>query len=204
MFASLKVTVGRHESSLSADDFLKKATAAHDTGDLDGAITLLRQAYTEIARGPVSYSVETFLRLPLYLQRAGRDAEAWHEFNLLLTRGFPNQLNHPDVIPMEHSRIYDKMRLCLQRRKQFDRAVRFGVLSFISWAIGLDRQQRGEELEDYVDVENIEANISPLLMKAKKQHLKDEVVSLVIAETKHLRRVDLDGLGNHVDAIVLG
>jgi hypothetical protein len=204
MFASLKIMVGRHESSVSADELLKKATTAHDAGDLDGAINLLQQAYSEIARGPVSYSVETFLRLPLYLQQARREAEAWHEFNLLLTRGFPNQLNHPDVIPMEHSRIYDKMRLCLQRQRQFDRAVRFGVLSFISWAMGLDRQQRGEELDGYIDVENIEANVLPLLVKAKKPQLKDEVVSLVVAETKHLRSVDLEVLGNHVDVVVHG
>ena len=93
--------------------------------------------------------------------------------------------------------------LFLHRQKQFDRAVRFGVLSFISWAIGLDRQQRGEELDGYIDVENIEANVLPLLVKAKKSHLKQEIVSLVVAETKHLRRLDLDNLGNRVDAIVL-
>ncbi|HKP37685.1 MAG TPA: hypothetical protein VJT71_12585 [Pyrinomonadaceae bacterium] len=203
MFSSLKVIVGRHESSVSANELLKNATAANSADDFDGAINLLRQAYSEIARGPVSYSVDTFLRLPLYLQQAGRDEEAWHEFNLLLTRGFPNQLNHADVIPMEHSRIYDKMRLCLQREKQFDRAVRFGVLSFVSWAIGLDRQRRGKELAGYIDVENIEDNIRPLLVKAKKPHLKEELISLVIAETKHLRHVNLIDLGNSVDAVVM-
>lgn len=203
MFTSFKLILGRHESSVSASDLLKKATAAHDAGDLDVAINLLRQAYSEMARGPVSYSVETFLRLPLYLQQARRDAEAWQEFNLLLTRGYPNQLDRPDASPMEQSCIYDKMRLCLQRQKHFDRAVRFGVLSLISWAIGLDRQQRREELDGYIDGENIEANILPLLVKAKKPHLKAEVVSLVVTETTHLRRVDLDFLGNRVDAVVL-
>ena len=94
------------------------------------------------------------------------------------------------------------MRLCLQRQKQFGQAVRFGVLSFVSWAIGLDRQRRGKELNGYIDVENIEDNIRPLLVKARKPHLKDELI-VVLAETKHLRRVDLNDLGSRVDAVVL-
>src|SRR2546421_106993 len=73
----------------------------------------------------------------------------------------------------------------------------------ISWAIGLYRRQRGEELDGYIDVENIEATISPLLVKGKKPHLKQEIVSLVVAESKHLRRIDLDNLGNRVDAVML-
>jgi hypothetical protein len=178
------------------------ATQKRDDGDIKSAIELLRKAYTEIASGPISYPVSTFLRLPLYLQQAGRTDEAWREFHLLLTHGFPNQLQHPDVIPMEHSEIFDKMRLFLQRERKFDLAVRFGVLSYMSWAVGLHRQRRKAELRDYIARKNIEDNVVALLKKAKKLPLKDELVILMLGEAKQLPNVDLESLGKGIDAIL--
>jgi hypothetical protein len=124
----------------SADELLKVATQKRDAGDINAAIELLRRAYSEIASSHVSYPVSTFLRLPLYLQEAGCAGEAWKEFESLLTHAYPNQLRNSEVLPMEHSQIYDKMRLFLQREKRFDLAVRFGILSYMSWAVGcIDR-----------------------------------------------------------------
>ena len=118
--------------NFSASDLLKMATEKRNAGDINAAIELLRKAYVEIGNDSIVYSVSTFLRLPLYLQQAGHTDEAWREFNLLLTRGFPKQVTNPALLPMEHCQIYDKMRLFLQREKKFDLAVRFGVLSYIS------------------------------------------------------------------------
>ena len=82
-----------------------------------------------------------------------------------------------------------------QREGKFDLAVRFGICSYISWAFGLHRQRRKAELRDYIARENIEHNVAPLLKKAKKLHLTDELVNLVAAEAKQLFSVDLDSLG---------
>lgn len=205
MFKSLIQVFGSRAirpDSISADELLRIATQKRDDGDIDSAIDLLRTAYAQIASGRISYPVSTFLRLPLYLQQAGRTDEAWREFHLLLTHGFPNQLQHPDVVPMEHCEIYDKVRLFLQRERKFDLAVRFGVLSYISWGVGLHRQRRKAELRDYVARENIENNAVALLKKAKKLRLKDELVTIILDEAKQLPNVDLESLGERIDAIL--
>jgi hypothetical protein len=189
--------------TFSASDLLKMATEKRDADDLNAAVGLLREAYTAIGNDYVSYPVSTFLRLPLYLQQAGRNDEAWREFNLLLTRGFPNQIKNLELLPMENSQIYDKMRLFLQREKKFDLAVRFGLWSYISWAVGLYRQKRKAELEDYIDRENIEENVVALLKKAKKLNFKDELVDVVEAEAKILLNVDIAELGRKIDEIIL-
>src|SRR5258708_2090283 len=114
---SVKVSVSTQDGLMPGSELLKQATRERDEGNLDAAVETLRRAYGEIAQSYVAYSVDTFLRLPLYLQKAGRNDEAWREFNLLLTRGFPNQIQNLELLPMEHSQIFDKMRLFLQREK---------------------------------------------------------------------------------------
>ncbi|MGI8545112.1 MAG: hypothetical protein ACR2MD_16765, partial [Aridibacter sp.] len=168
----------------SAKDLLKMATEKKESGNVDEAIELLRKAYTAIGNDHIVYSVSTFLRLPLYLQKAGRNDEAWREFNLLLTRGYPNQIQNVELLPMEHSQIYDKMRLFLQRENKYDLAIRFGISSFISWAVGLHRQKRKSELKEYIERENIEVTVIALLRKAKKLKLKDKLTEVVESETK--------------------
>jgi hypothetical protein len=134
--------------------------------------------------------------------QAGRSDEAWREFNLLLTIGFPNQLWQPEFLPMERCEVYDKMRLFLQREKKFDLAVRFRIWSCISWAVGLHRQKRNAELKYYISRGNIEANVITLLKKAKKLDLKNELVDIVIGETKQLPNVDFAALGRRIDTII--
>jgi hypothetical protein len=186
----------------SADELLKIATQKRDAEDINAAIELLRTAYSKIALTSVSYPVNTFLRLPLYLQEAGRTDEAWKEFESLLTHGFPNQLSNPRVLPMEHSQIYNKMRLFLQREREFERAVSFGILSYVSWAVGLHRQKRRSELKGYIERENIDVNLAPLLKKAKKLELKDGLVDVVAAEIKWLPEIDLASLSDRIDSIL--
>ena len=65
------------------DRLLKEATEKKKSGDMDGAIECLRKAYKEIAKTSVNYTVKAYLRLPLYLQYAKRNDEAWSEFHKL-------------------------------------------------------------------------------------------------------------------------
>jgi len=181
------------------DILLKEATSKKKSGDLDNAIKLLREAYREISNGSIIYSVDTFLRLPLYLQEAKRNDEAWREFNLLLTEGYPNQMNDPELIPMDHSIIYDKMRLFLQREGKTELAIRFGVFSFLSWAIGLFRQKRKDELETYTSRENIEETVRKLLKKAKKENLVEQVITIVEEQISHLPHIDFEGLAKSLE-----
>jgi hypothetical protein len=186
----------------SADELLRRATQMRDAGDINAAIELMRRAYSKIASSHVSYPVSTFLRLPLYLQDSGRSDEAWKEFKSLLNHGFPNQLSTPQFLPMDHSQIYDKMRLFLQREREFERAVSFGILSYMSWAVGLYRQKRRSELKGYIKRENIDVNLAPLLKKARRLEVKDELVDVIAAEINRLPEIDLESLKERIDSIL--
>jgi hypothetical protein len=184
------------------DTLLKEATAKKNAEDLENAIKLLREAYQEISKGSVIYPVDTFLRLPLYLQESKRNDEAWREFNILLTKGYPNQMNNRELIPMDHSIIYDKMRLFLQRERKSDLAVRFGIFSYLSWAIGLYRQKRNDELKTYTSRERFEDTIRKLLKKAKKEYLIEKVSTIVEEQIKHLPNIDYGELAKRIDEVV--
>jgi len=185
------------------DILLKEATSKKKDRDFDNAIKLLKLAYNEISKGPMIYPVDTFLRLPLYLQAAKRNDEAWREFNLLLTKGYPNQMSDLKLIPMDQSIIYDKMRLFLQREGKPKLAVRFGIFSFLSWAIGLLRQKRKDELEEYTSRETIEETVTKLLKKAKKENLTGQVITIVEEQISRLPNIDFAELGERIHKIII-
>lgn len=68
-------------SDPDTDVLLREATAHADAKRWDDAICALQQAAQRMARSPVDYPVETWLRLPLYLQRAGRFVESMSAFD---------------------------------------------------------------------------------------------------------------------------
>lgn len=164
---------------------LKKATSAKKSGNLDEAISLLRKAYKAISKNDLDYGVKTFLRLPLLLQEAGRLEEAWDEFHRLLTTGYPNQSKDPQLVPMNHSEIYDKLRLFLQREERNDEAIKYGIFSHLSWASGLYLQKRRDEFKDFIAAETIDDIVMKLLKKAKKANLSEKVSNLVKHEIKN-------------------
>jgi hypothetical protein len=170
-------------------DLLKNATAKKSSGDIDGAIVSLKKAYDGIKDTDICYPVETFLRLPLYLQAAKRNDEAWREFNNLIAFGFPNQMNDPEIKPFEESTIYDKMRLFLQREGKNELAILFGIYSYLKAAIALHRQKRNSELANHK--EEVEENLKTLLKKAKREHLIKQYSDIVKKELKQIDQIDL-------------
>ena len=157
---------------------LKQATAKKKSGDLDAAILLLREAYVEIAQTGAIEKPATFLRLPMYLQEAGRRDEAWGEFNAMLAGHYPLDMRDPAFAPLWQSQIYDKMRLFLQREKKNDKAVSFGILSYLAYGKWLAyqaateefpelREARKDEFGEHTSTQRIEQAMSPLLKKAR-------------------------------------
>ena len=121
----------RTEEEERIRELLKEATALKDA-DPDGVIDILRDAYALIASTNTAHTLETFLRLPLYLQKVGRSDEAWKEFNDLLDDGYPNMPSDEASWSGMRSSVLDKMRLFLQREKRFPESVQYGILSIIS------------------------------------------------------------------------
>jgi hypothetical protein len=123
--------------------------------------------------------VETFLRLPLYLQYAERSAEAWSEFQDLLRNGFHLMASDPLLSPMVHATIYDKMRLFLQREQQALLALAYGLASHYSWGLGLYLQKRKEELKAHLNSDKERKVIEGLLKKASAQDFEEPLVQVV-------------------------
>jgi len=176
---------------------LKEATVKKKAGDLDGAIESLRKAYAEMKGNGEEWGVRPLLRLPMYLQEAGRNDEAWGEFNGLIHRRLSGQ--DTSLAMMDQSIIYDKMRLFLQREKKTDYAIRIGILSYLSWATGLCLQERTDELADYLSREKLETAMLKLLKKAKREELLEHICNIVEEETRNLPDSDFNELSKKVN-----
>lgn len=103
---------------------LRDATQWSDAKDWDRAIACLRQANAKMKISPVSYPIQTWLRLPLYLQKAGRYEESMTEFAKIsdetearTARAYSHQSKAKQrvIAKQEQDIIREKMRLAQER-----------------------------------------------------------------------------------------
>jgi len=184
-------------------ELLKKATSLKKSKDINGAIDCLIEAYKEIEKSSVIYDVKTFLRLPLYLQEAKKNDEAWSEFNKLILKGYPNQMKSKELKPMDNSIIYDKMRLFLQREKQPEKAIKIGVFSHLHWAQGLHYQERNDELNDFLNKDSIKLMITGLLKKAKITDKQEMIEKIISDNLENFPTIEYGKLGREIDSSVV-
>lgn len=192
-----------NDEDKKAAELLRKATQKKDEGKINEAIDLLRTAYKEIAGTNIDYPIETFLRLPLYLQTANRPEDAWNEFNNLLKNGYPNQNKIKELIPMVEANIYDKMRLFLQREKEFDKAVSYGAFSIICQALGLYNQKRTTEFNAVTERLHVIDRITSLLKKSKKVHLLEQVADVIQNDLMALPNISFEHFAKKIEVIVV-
>ena len=187
-----------NQSSNDPNILLKQATALKKSGDLNGAIEILRKAYSIINSNDIEYSVQVYLRLPMYLHAAGRNDETWSEFNKLITRNRPNSRNSRSVLLMEHSTIYDKMRLFLQREGKLTEAVNQGILSYISVAQGRyyqvrefnESEEQRKQADEIISKKFIKSRVQPLLKKADKLDKLEDIVNILLEEFVNFPKVN--------------
>jgi hypothetical protein len=130
---SLTAQLTVHESAEDkrVRELMKAATALSKT-DPNAAVDTFREAAALVSQTVTDYSVDVFLRVPRYLQMAGRQGEAWAEFQRLLQDGYPNMQQGKAARHGMEAAVYDKMRLFLQREKRPAEAVRYGLRSIIA------------------------------------------------------------------------
>lgn len=122
--ATISATIDEETAELS-----REATKLKNAGDMDGAVQALKK---------VKYRTGTAgVRLPLFLQQAGRFDEAMTEFNILLSEvdaQYAKDFSHqPEFIQRGqalHAKatIYDKLRLACKRQKLYDEATKYQIL----------------------------------------------------------------------------
>lgn len=182
---------------------LKKATKLKKKGDFNSAIKALKDSYRLIGQDDNTvYSVNKFLRLPLYLQKAGRKKEAWDEFNNLLRNGYPNKMKNKGLVYIDKATIYNKMRLYLQREKKNDEAIKYGIFSHVAMIRGLYLQKRKSPLKNAQSKERIQSMLKSLLKKANKLESLDEFVNLVSEEVAKPTKIDLDKTSKKIDNLL--
>lgn len=159
-------------------ELFKKATEQKRSGDIEGAIETLRVAYKAASKGHTGYGIDPYLKLGMYLHEAGRVEEALAELQSRLDQGEPGSKTGAEVIPMFNARIYDKMRLILQREKRFAEAASYGILSHVSLCCGLSLQDRKKELRSAASAKALHEVAMPLL---KKGHDGDKINQVVEA-----------------------
>ncbi|WP_329007129.1 hypothetical protein [Pseudomonas aeruginosa] len=80
----ISITVNRSPEKEEAARLGREATALKSSGNLGGAIRCLQEVKRLMGSNPRGYTAQQWLRLPLYLQEAGRFDEAMEEFQELL------------------------------------------------------------------------------------------------------------------------
>lgn len=114
-------------SDPETDSLLRAATSHGASKDMQAAVMCLQAATSRMHYSPVSYPIETWLRLPLYLQKAGRYQEALTEFEKLISeteariaRAFSHQSKAKQRIfcRQEIEVIRGKMQLAAERENR--------------------------------------------------------------------------------------
>lgn len=139
-------------------------------------VDIFRRACVQIQSADTDHGIQVFLRLPCYLQQAGKPDEAWRQFNHLLTNGYPNMQKDERHWLQMKSVVYDKMRLFLQREKKnllrlLNSAVWLLFLIFVLLGIN--------EHDSYSDREYLGEELMKLLKRAKPIECHIEVLTVL-------------------------
>jgi len=168
-------------------EVLKVATQYAKKQEYDTAIQILRGAFDEMARRGDPYELDARLRLPRYLQKAGRNDEAWGELNKL-THEFGFKVGDPYF---NFFRIHDAMRIFLQREKKFDWAVCHAAWSHLDHIMALSGDPySSDKLREFCSMSFITQKMRPHLKKAKAESLSSEVCGIIKKHAEKLRKAD--------------
>lgn len=113
-FALFKPT----KAALTSRELLKQATQLKKEKKYDEACEKLNEAF--VADGHENLMTKEFLRLPMYLQLAGKNDDGWRALN---------EMNIKFIDIYSQSDIANQMRIFLQKEKKFKLAIQFTVWS---------------------------------------------------------------------------
>jgi len=186
--------------ALRADDYLREAAQLKDENDLEGAVKLLRRGFEEIKREKALYAIDTFLRLPLYLQQAGRDKDAWQEFNLLLTHGYPNQPRDVVLIYQERGKVLEKMRWYLQHDGKEAIASVYEIFAQVCKAVAVHKENRTREMRAFFTKAVCNECIDGLKKYPGNLGRLQPIKEAIVDELGRFPDVDFDKLAERIDA----
>lgn len=181
------------------NDLMKESTALKKDGKINEAVEKIKEAYKEAQEKGLTLTVNDYLKLPPYLQKAGKNDEAWAWFNDLI-RSSAND-------PMSLSQIYGKMGLFREREKNPKDAIKYYVLSSMYWCLGLHEQvtqlgwtDRKPELMRCK--QNISDGYGKILKKAGCEHLEDGLKKIISEHMKVFPNIRMPDVVRDINKLV--
>lgn len=181
------------------NDLMRESTDFKKAGKFEEAVEKIKGAYKEAQEKNLTLTVKDYLKLPPYLQKAGKNDEAWAWFNNLI-RSFAND-------PMSLSQIYEKMGLFRERENNPKDAIKYRVLSSMYWCIGLhelvtqfgDADRRPELTQCK---ENIADDYGTMLKKAGCEHLENDLKKIIKKHMKEFPNIRIPDVVRDINKLV--
>jgi hypothetical protein len=159
----------------------------------------LHEGYDEIRQANALFPVDSFLRLPTYLQQAGKASDAWQEFHDLLFLGYTNQPRDVTLIAQDRTKIFDKMRLFLEAEGKSDDAAVFGVFSRVCKGISLHLEGRTTELRTCFNRSSCTQFVRGLKAYTGDLGKLQGIKSAIVGELDEYPKIDFDLLAQRID-----
>jgi hypothetical protein len=90
----------------------------------------------------------------------------------------------------------------LIKEGKFELAMRYYIFSYFSWAIGLFKQKRKEELESCKLQNNYENGINKILKKINKENLLAGLILVIKEFIEYLPNINFHDLSTKIDNIL--
>lgn len=200
------------DKDLKIRRLLKEATDFGKANNHEEAIKCLTTANRLMKASATSYPIETYLRLPLYLQKAGRWQESLTEFQQLAVDTFwmiESEFKHqpPEIRDslraMQLSIIHDKIRVAAKRQKDAELVLMQGILCHANRCVGLMLQKRKKELAALNNPETWNELIDELSPKGLR-HLAPQLLDLCISFSKLTSLDAVQALTRAMEPMVVG
>lgn len=183
------------------NELMKESTALKKAGKLEDAIGKIKDAYKEAQEKNLTLTVKDYLKLPPYLQKSGKNDEAWKWFNDLIRASSSD--------PMSLSQIYEKMGLFREREKNPKDAIKYGMLSNMYWCIGLHEQimqygftDRKTELKERKEYITDGYGMWQLLEKAGCLHLEKDLRKIIKDHRKEFPNIRIPDVVRDINKLV--
>ncbi|SES24485.1 pentatricopeptide repeat domain-containing protein (PPR motif) [Vreelandella subterranea] len=171
----------------------KEATAAINEKDFEGAVERLQKAYAMMVEARTDYPIERYLRLPNYLQQAGRMEEAEAIFQEMLSTW--QQGN-------EKASIHNQMRIAYGREKRFDIATVHGMHSILWRCISYTEHRTPLPKEEWATLEHWKPEVEKLLKRTKQTELLDQVLDKLQVFLANPDRDQLKKTADEIESII--
>lgn len=153
---------------------LAAANEEYKSGNYDRAAYTAKKAREVAEINNIIPNITEVLKLPMYLQKAKRYEEAWAVYNNILEE---RDIGGSDNL--EIAKIYDKMRIQLQNEKKYEKAIVYGILSYIYEKREYEKRGDMKKQNEMATSENMSSVFSLSLRRKKLEDKESTLIELL-------------------------